>query len=51
MRFFYALLLWMTSYELAIAKSAPERNHRLIVALQADEAEYSRELIRLECGL
>ncbi len=48
---FYSLLLWCTQFELAVAKAAPVRNQRNIEALQRDESDYSRELIRLECGL
>ena len=48
---FYTLLLWATSFELSIAKAAPVRNHRNIEALQADESEYQRALIRMEVGL
>jgi len=51
LRSFYAFLLWATSFELALAKSAPERNRGHIDALQRDESEYQRELIRLEVGL
>jgi hypothetical protein len=50
-KLFYTLLLWATSFELAIAKKAPHRNHRHIEALQSDESEYQRELIRMEVGL
>lgn len=51
MQFFYTLLLWLTSFELAIAKNAPERNHDNIEALQQDVSEYERALLRLELGL
>ena len=51
MQFFYTLLLWATSFELAIAKNAPERNRRNIEALQSDADEYSRALARMELGL
>lgn len=51
MRFFYVLLLWATSFELAIAKSAPERNRRNIEALTNDADEYHRAISRLELGL
>lgn len=50
-RLFYTLLLWATSFELSVAKAAPVRNHRNIEALQADESEYQRALIRMEVGL
>ena len=48
---FYALLLRAVQLELAMALSAPVRNHQRISALQADEDEYSRQLLRLELGL
>ena len=50
-RGFYLALLWCTSFELAVAKAAPERNRKNIDALQRDESEYERALIRIECGL
>lgn len=51
MRFFYVLLLWATSFELAIAKSAPDRNRRNIEALTSDADEYERQLARLDLSL
>ena len=51
MRFFYAFLLWATRLELALAKSAPARNQSHIEALQRDESDYERALIRQEFGL
>lgn len=51
MQLFYTLLLWATSFELAIAKSAPERNRRHIEALTNDASEYERAIARLELGL
>ena len=50
-RWFYLALLWATSFELAVAKAAPERNRENIDALQRDEHDYQRALTRLECGL
>lgn len=51
MQLFYTALLWATSFELAVAKNAPERNHDNIDALQHDADEYERALLRLELGL
>ena len=51
LRGFYVFLLWTTSFELAIAKNAPERNPVLIANLQADESEYEGKLARLELGI
>jgi len=43
-RLFYATLLWLTRFELAIAKAAPVRNPANITALKADEMKWEREL-------
>jgi hypothetical protein len=51
MKLFYTFLLWATSLELAIAKSAPVRNQRHIEALQKDESDYQAELIQLELNV
>ena len=51
MQLFYTALLWATSFELAVAKNAPERNHRNIEALQQDASEYERAITRLELNL
>ena len=51
MQLFYTALLWATSFELAVAKNAPARNHRNIEALQQDVSEYERALIRLELSI
>lgn len=51
MRVFYRLLLWATRLELAVALSMPTRNHDNIAALQADESDYDKSLLRLELGL
>lgn len=51
LRAFYAALLWATQFELAVALDAPVRNHQNVAALQADEDDYSRALLRLELGL
>ena len=50
-RLFYTLMLWATRFELSVAKAAPVRNYRNIEALQADESEYQRALIRMELEL
>lgn len=50
-RAFYLALLWATRFELAVAKSAPERNYQNIAALQRDITEYERALLRLEFEL
>jgi len=50
-RLFYTALLWATSFELAVAKVAPDRNHRNIDALQRDESEYAIALIRMDLEL
>jgi hypothetical protein len=44
MRLFYATLLWLTRFELAIAKKAPVRNPANIAALKVDEMKWEREL-------
>ena len=44
MRYFYALMLYATRFELAIAKAAPVRNPNYIAALKADEMRWEKEL-------
>ena len=51
MKLFYALLLWATRFELAVAKAAPARNYANIAKLQRDESEYEGSIVRIECGL
>ena len=51
MKAFYAILLFFTRFELAVAKAAPTRNRGHIQRLQQDESDYERALIRLEFGL
>lgn len=51
MNLFYSCLLWLTRFELAIAKASPARNQRYIAALQSDESEYERALLIREYSL
>lgn len=51
LRVFYVVMLWAVRFELSLAVGAPVRNHRLIDALQRDESEYERALIRLDLAL
>ena len=44
MKFFYAIMLYATRFELALAKAAPIRNPNNIAALKADEMKWEREL-------
>lgn len=47
MRFFYSFLLWLTEFDLAIARSTG-RNPDHIQALQADRARWQHALLMLE---
>lgn len=51
MRSFYSLLIWASSFELALAMAAPARNHGHVEALQRDISDYERALIRLDLAL
>jgi hypothetical protein len=44
MKTFYSLMLWLTQFEIAIAKAAPIRNADYIRALKHDEMRWEKEL-------
>lgn len=43
MNLFYKTMLFLTRYELAIARSVPIRNPNYIAALEADESKWGKE--------
>jgi hypothetical protein len=45
MKLFYTTLIYLTRFELWLAKRAPVRNTRYIERLNADKADYERSLI------